>query len=805
MAIKVPIVTEYNSKGVSDAQRAMERFGVKSSSELKKAAAGFAVLGVAGVSAFKSMDAGYDAVIAGTGATGKALERLKDDADSVGRKVPNSFESVGVAIAEVNTRLGSTGAPLQDMTKRFLDLSRVTKVDVKQGIGDVTRVFGDWSVAAEDQARTLDTLFAATQLTGIGVDKLSQSVVQFGAPLRQMGFSLEESIALFGKFEKEGVNTEAIMSGMRQGLGRMATAGEEPVETFQRLVEEIKNAGSTGEANAIALKAFGQRAGPDMAAAIREGRFELADMVDTLADSEGALDTAAEATLSANDRMKMFGNQLMVSAIPAIELFAKVADLAGAGLTRLPKPIQSAVVALGVLAVVSKSARHALKAFGLEAKSSATKAGALGVASGAAGLALVALGLNAARSAKESKKAAAALDDLTRASDDRLVRQFGVALSAGVFAADDFESSLANIARTSPGVLARMLELEDASGGLTSQFVDQGLSVEEATVWVDRIRQAYDDEQVSVANAASTMEAATDSVEDHSAEQARLASEIQETVSALEAEAEALAEQADAMHASADANFGLMSAALDWSETLAENTKIVNTSGVSHHDLTAAQIATTRSASDLAAAAREQAVEQAAANGVTLSSAEGQSVWNASMVDSARQANGPLRDAIFNYIATANGIPVEKVTAVLADIDEMSVEDAQRALDEASVGRTVRIDADTHAANAKINALISKINGARSLAQIPTPHYVAAPEPSHVGSRFAAGETKMVVPGQVFTPDRPGRLASVEESGRLTDTAQVPARSMNVTIEGATDPAGVKRALEDMWWQMGAK
>jgi len=42
---------------------------------------------------------------------------------------------------------------------------------------------------------------------------------------------------------------------------------------------------------------------------------------------------------------------------------------------------------------------------------------------------------------------------------------------------------------------------------------------------------------------------------------------------------------------------------------------------------------------------------------------------------------------------------------------------------------------------------------------------------SHVGSRFAAGQTKQVVPGQVWTPDVPGRLSSVEESQRMTSSA----------------------------------
>jgi TP901 family phage tail tape measure protein len=273
-----------------------------------------------------------DAIIVGTGASGDALEGLLGSTKKVAGQVPNDFGQVGVAIAEVNTRLGLTGPELETTTKAFLDLSRVTGTDVKTNIGLVTRVFGDWSVASEDQAGALDTLFASTQQTGIGIDRLSGLVVQFGAPMRQLGFSLDESIALFGKFEKEGVNIEAVMSGMRMGLGRMAKAGEEPIETFQRLVEQIKEAGSQGEANALALDAFGQRAGPDMAAAIREGRFEIDDLVASLGSSGGALDDAASRTIHLSDRIKILQNRITGALGPFGELGGAAAGVvAGLG------------------------------------------------------------------------------------------------------------------------------------------------------------------------------------------------------------------------------------------------------------------------------------------------------------------------------------------------------------------------------------------------------------------------------------------------------------------------------------------
>ena len=181
-------------------------------------------------------------IVVGTGASGKALGELETSAKRLGRSTPSSFAEIGTAIADVNTRLGLTGKPLEDISQRFLNLSRVTGTDLQGNIASMTRVFGDWGVEAADQALTLDKLFYASQATGVGLDQLSGKVVQFGAPLRQFGFSLDESIALFGKWEKEGVNTDTVMAGLRAGLGKLSKSGKEPVKAFADVTAAIKNA-----------------------------------------------------------------------------------------------------------------------------------------------------------------------------------------------------------------------------------------------------------------------------------------------------------------------------------------------------------------------------------------------------------------------------------------------------------------------------------------------------------------------------------------------------------------------------------
>jgi phage-related minor tail protein len=287
--------------------------------------AGLAVVGGGALLATKALhnigatfDEVRDTIRVGTGATGQALDTLVQSAKNVGTTVPAEFGEVSTAIADLNTRLGLTGQPLEDMAGQFLELSRITGTDLTTNIEKVSRVFGDWGIAAEDQSASLDYLFKVSQTTGIGIDSLSDKVVQFGAPMRQFGFSFEESAALMGKWEKEGVNTETIMGGLRAGLGKLAKAGKDPADAFKEITDRIKGAGSEGEATAAAIEIFGQRAGPDLAAAVREGRFDLDELMGTLEGSE-------ETIMDAGDQTKDFGEQWLMFKNRVLEVVEPVA------------------------------------------------------------------------------------------------------------------------------------------------------------------------------------------------------------------------------------------------------------------------------------------------------------------------------------------------------------------------------------------------------------------------------------------------------------------------------------------------
>lgn len=287
-------------------------------------------LGAALIKLGSEFDDAYDTIRVGTGATGKALDGLKKDFKEVVKGVPTDFKSASTAIADLNTRLGLTGKPLQDRSRQFLELSRITGTDVGTNIKTVTRAFGDWEVATADQGATLDKFFRAAQSSGATVDELAQQVVQFGAPLRQVGFSLDEATAMFAAFEKAGVNTQTMMPGLKFALKTFMAEGRDPAKALKETFEGIQD-GTIGSSEA--LKIFGQRAGADMVEAVKQGRFELGDMTKALRDGSDTIIKAGRDTMDFGEKWQMIKNRVFVALEPlAMRLF----DAVGRGMDYLP-------------------------------------------------------------------------------------------------------------------------------------------------------------------------------------------------------------------------------------------------------------------------------------------------------------------------------------------------------------------------------------------------------------------------------------------------------------------------------------
>lgn len=295
----------------------VEKLGSKMTDAGKKMTVGVTTpiigIGAAGVKAAMELDEGYDTIIAKTGATGETLQGLNDVADSVFGSMPVEMQDVGTAVGEINTRFGSTGNELEDLTKKFLQFAEINGADVNNSIRLVSRAMGDAGIPTEQTGEILDKLTIAGQASGVAIEVLTENLAKYGAPMRALGLTTDESIAIFAGWEKAGVNTEIAFSGMKKAIGTWGKEGKNATEEFKKTLKEIESTPDIATATSKAIEVFGQKAGPDLADAIKGGRFEYQDFLQLVQDSTGIVSQTFEEQQDPWDQWKTTMNDLKLA------------------------------------------------------------------------------------------------------------------------------------------------------------------------------------------------------------------------------------------------------------------------------------------------------------------------------------------------------------------------------------------------------------------------------------------------------------------------------------------------------------
>lgn len=262
-------------------------------------------LGKAALDAFQNFDGGRDALIKATGATGDAAYELTKVYSDVSKSVFGDLSSIGSAIGEVNTRFGFTGEELENATENFMKFADITGTDAVQAVQLVSRAMGDAGIDASEYANVLDELTSAAQASGISIDKLTEYLTKYGAPMRALGFDTKESIALFSQWEKAGVNTEIAFSGMKTAISKWSSEGKDAREEFRKTLAEISSTPDIASATTKAIEVFGKKSGPDLADAIKGGRFEYSEFLSVLESSAGTVEKTYTETQSGIDKIKL--------------------------------------------------------------------------------------------------------------------------------------------------------------------------------------------------------------------------------------------------------------------------------------------------------------------------------------------------------------------------------------------------------------------------------------------------------------------------------------------------------------------
>ena len=272
----------------------------------------------------------FDTIRIGTGASGDAFAGLQDSAMKVAQTIPamdGGLSQIGSTMADLNTRLGATGEPLETLTGQFVQL---TNMGIDADINSVSAALSGFGISAADAPAAMDELFQISQATGLSITQLADSAVKGGPQLRQFGFDMADSAALIGSLDKAGLDADKTIAGMSRAMVAFAKDGRDPKKALWETVVEIERfttAGNDVAALDLAGKMFGTRGAGQFVDAVKSGQLAVDDFVSaTGASSDTILGVAGE-TADFAEQWQLFKQMLAVELAPVAErVFGAVGD-----------------------------------------------------------------------------------------------------------------------------------------------------------------------------------------------------------------------------------------------------------------------------------------------------------------------------------------------------------------------------------------------------------------------------------------------------------------------------------------------
>lgn len=292
------------------------------------AATAAVAVGKAAYNIAKEFDDAYDKVRIGTGATGEALEGLKDSVKNIYASLPTDLDKASTAVADYNTLLGLSGETLENISKQAIQVEALLGDDLSEVVSSSSHAFSAWNIAAENMSAEMDYIFKVAQSTGAGFTSLTNNLQFYAAQLQELGYDFETATTLLGNIEKAGYDVATVMNAMKKATTTLSKAGIDATEGLEVYYEAIRMAGDETEAIAIATEVFGERAATTMAYAIRNGTLEVEGLTEALQKADETILGVSEDTWDFADRWQILKNQLAVEFEPAaMEFFDGLSEL----------------------------------------------------------------------------------------------------------------------------------------------------------------------------------------------------------------------------------------------------------------------------------------------------------------------------------------------------------------------------------------------------------------------------------------------------------------------------------------------
>lgn len=329
------------------------------------AIAAIAGVGIASISAVEDFDASLRSLSALTGVTGKTLDNVGEGAIELSNKfgvaakdIVGSMEKIGSQAPQL---LGDMDA-LNKVTEAAIVLKKAAgNISMEEASAAVTTVMNQMGVSAEHATDIINTLAAGSQKGAADINYLNQAIAKSGSQAAAAGMGYNQLVGAIETIAPKFASAEVAGTALNTLLVRLQTQGESKfnpaVVGMEKALDNLAAANLTAEEK---VKLFGQSA---LLAGntLIESRKAYQDMTDAVTGTNTAyeqMETRSGGLATTWEKLKNTWNNFLIiigqsapiqAVIGALGLMMKAVGLLVNGLSGLVKIFNTVTSIIGAL------------------------------------------------------------------------------------------------------------------------------------------------------------------------------------------------------------------------------------------------------------------------------------------------------------------------------------------------------------------------------------------------------------------------------------------------------------------------
>jgi TP901 family phage tail tape measure protein len=252
------------------------------------------------VGSARDFESAMSAVQAASGASGAELTKLRAAAEEAG--ATTKYTSVEAANALENlAKSGLSASQAVEALPAVLNLASAGGVELGTAAEFITKAVNGMGLSFGEAGRVADVLAMGANASNTSVTGLAQAL-SYAAPLaNSLGLSLEQTVAIIGKFADAGIDAGRAGTALNSILAQFS----DPASKFRRALADagittsdfdqaLRQLAAAGPAGQKAINAVGQEAGPALRALLNQGIGSLDSLKAKLDESAGSAATFAK-------------------------------------------------------------------------------------------------------------------------------------------------------------------------------------------------------------------------------------------------------------------------------------------------------------------------------------------------------------------------------------------------------------------------------------------------------------------------------------------------------------------------------